>query len=257
LTCDSQVVERLIHFSSRNAFDIEGLGDKNVEFFYRSGRIRTPADIFRLEARDGIDAEALHAQPGWGTRSAQKLFDAIRARRTIALERFIYALGIRQVGEATARLLALHYQSLANWRSSMQAAAAGRDGAAWTELMSIDQIGPAMARDIADFFAEERNLAALDDLVGQLERVEDFQGALRAQSVLAGKTVVFTGTLETMSRDEAKARAQALGAKVAGSVSSKTDYVVAGSEAGSKLAKAQEAGVRVLSETEWLTLLEG
>jgi DNA ligase (NAD+) len=255
LTCDAQAVERLIHFASRNAFDIEGLGEKNVEFLYRSGRIRTPADIFRLEARDHGDIQPLRAQPGWGSRSAQKLFDAIRARRTIGLDRFIYALGIRQVGEATARLLALHYQSLANWRSSMQAASADREGQAWNELVSIDQIGPTMAGDIADFFDEAHNLHALDDLVGQMQQVEDFRTTSSADSALAGKTVVFTGTLETMSRDEAKARAQALGVKVAGSVSSKTDYVVAGGEAGSKLSKARDLGVQILTEDEWLKMI--
>jgi DNA ligase (NAD+) len=254
LTCEAQVVERLIHFASRNAFDIEGLGEKNVEFLVRLERIRAPADIFRLEARDRDEAQPLRAQPGWGTRSAEKLFDAIRARHVIPLDRFIYALGIRQVGEATARLLALNYRSLAAWRSAMQAAS-DRSGDAWRELTSIDQIGPSVAGDIADFFAEEHNTRAVDDLIAQLERVDDFL-APATRSTLAGKTVVFTGTLATMSREEAKARAQALGVKVAGSVSAKTDYVVAGSDAGSKLTKARDVGVAVLTEQEWLKLLE-
>ena len=198
----------------------------------------------------------MRSQPGWGARSAQKLFAAIRARRVIPLNRFIYGLGIRQVGEATARLLALHYQSLANWRSAMQQAAALRGGEAWTQLTSIDQIGPSVAGDIADFFAEAHNLEALDELVTELDRVEDFSGPSRhAGSPVAGKTVVFTGSLETMSRDEAKARAQTLGAKVAGSVSAKTDFVVAGAEAGSKLTKARDLGVTILTEQEWLALI--
>jgi DNA ligase (NAD+) len=255
LTCQAQAVERLIHFASRNAFDIEGLGEKNVEFLYTTERVRTPADIFRLEARDGV--RPLRDELGWGARSAAKLFEAIRARRVIPLDRFIYALGIRQVGEATARLLALHYGALADWLGSMRMAAADPQAARWNELMSIDQIGPSVARDIADFFAEQHNLTALDDLIGQLDRVEDFRAAVAGDSPLAGKTLVFTGALETMSRDEAKARAQAAGAKVAGSVSAKTDYVVAGREAGSKLGKARELGTRLLGEEDFLKLLQG
>jgi DNA ligase (NAD+) len=255
LTCDAQVVERLIHFASRNAFDIEGLGEKNADFLYRSGRVRSPADIFRLEEHDKQSLVPLRNQPGWGARSAEKLFEAIRARRVIPLDRFIYALGIRQVGEATARLLALHYHSQPNWRAAMEAAAADRDGDAWRDLTSIDQIGPSVAGDIADFFAESHNRQAVDDLVAQLERIADFAGAVRGDSPVAGKTVVFTGSLVTMTRDEAKARAQALGAKVAGSVSAKTDYVVAGADAGSKLNKARELGTRILTEEEWLDLI--
>ncbi|MTJ82072.1 MAG: NAD-dependent DNA ligase LigA [Telmatospirillum sp.] len=258
LTCDAQRVERLIHFASRRAFDIEGLGEKNVEFLFSTGRIRSPADIFRLEEAEKDTLLPLKTQPGWGARSTQKLFDAIRARRVIPLDRFILALGIRQVGEATARLLARHYHSFDGWNSAMRAAAAEREsgGEAWQQLTAIDQIGPGVAGDIADFFREEHNLKALEDLAGQLERIEDFVQA-SATSPVAGKTVVFTGTLTGMSRDEAKARAQDLGAKVAGSVSSKTDYVVAGADAGSKLAKARDLGVTILSEEEWLTLING
>jgi DNA ligase (NAD+) len=257
LTCDAQRVERLIHFASRNAFDIEGLGEKNVDFLFRSGRIQSPADIFRLEDQEGQTLLPLRTQPGWGAKSTQKLFEAIRARRIISLERFIYALGIRQVGEATARLLAHHYLSLEAWRAAMQAAAEDREGEAWRQLTAIDQIGPAVAGDIADFFSEEHNRKALDDLVGQLRRIEDFVPANRSDSAVAGKTVVFTGALQSLSRDEAKARAQELGAKVAGSVSAKTDYVVAGADAGSKLTKARDLGVQILSEDEWLALIAG
>ncbi|WP_199175835.1 NAD-dependent DNA ligase LigA [Telmatospirillum siberiense] len=255
LTCDAQRVERLIHFASRNAFDIEGLGEKNVDFLFRTGRIRSPADIFRLEEQENQTLLPLRTQPGWGAKSTQNLFEAIRARRIIPLGRFIYGLGIRQVGEATARLLAHHYRSLDAWRSAMLAAAQDREGEAWRQLTSIDQIGPAVANDIADFFLEEHNRQALDDLAGQLERVEDFTPSARNDSAVAGKTVVFTGGLETMSRDEAKARAQELGAKVAGSVSAKTDYVVAGADAGSKLTKARDLGVQILTEEEWLALI--
>jgi len=253
LTCEAQAVERLIHFASRRAFDIEGFGEKNAAFFYRSGRIHSPADIFRLAERDRTAPHPLKDEEGWGELSTAKLFAAIEARRTIALDRFIYALGIRQVGEATARLLALHYRTYRQWRDEMGAIAAERSGRAWTDLTAIDQIGPSVANDLADFFAEDHNIKAVDDLGDQV-KVQDFAGPSSASPV-AGKTVVFTGTLETMSRDEAKARAQALGAKVAGSVSAKTDYVVAGAEAGSKLAKAAELGVKILSEQEWLALI--
>jgi len=256
LTCEAQAVERLIHFASRRAFDIEGLGEKNAAFLYQTGRVKAPADIFRLAEKDRAAATRLKDEEGWGELSTVKLFAAIDARRAIALDRFIYALGIRQVGEATARLLALHYRSYKDWRAAMDAAAKDREGDAWRHLTDIDQIGPAVAGDIADFFAEAHNTKALDELVEQLERIEDFTGPA-GDSPVAGKTVVFTGALETMSRDEAKARAQALGAKVAGSVSAKTDYVVAGADAGSKLDKARGLGMRVLTEQEWLKLIGG
>jgi DNA ligase (NAD+) len=256
LTCDAQRVERLIHFASRGAFDIEGLGEKNVEFLFRTGRIAGPADIFRLEARETDTLLPLRAQPGWGAKSTQKLFDAIRTRRVIALDRLILGLGIRQVGEATARLLARHYLTFDAWHQAMLSAARDRTGDAWQQLTAIDQIGPAVATDIADFFQEEHNCAAVTDLVAQLERIAPF-APVASTSPVAGKTVVFTGTLATMSRDEAKARAQDLGAKVAGSVSARTDYVVAGAEAGSKLGKARDLGVTILSEEDWLKLIGG
>ncbi len=265
LTCRAQAVERLIHFASRNAFDIEGLGARNVEFLFASGRIKSPADIFRLEAAETGTLLPLKTQPGWGAKSVEKLFAAITARRRVPLDRFIYALCIRQVGEATARLLALHYHSLTAWRAAMAAAAAERDaartadaaappGPAWSHLIAIDQVGPSVAGEIADFFAEDHNLAVLDDLAAVVT-VADFAAPAAAGSPVAGKTVVFTGSLETLSRDEAKAQAQALGAKVAGSVSGKTDYVVAGADAGSKLSKARDLGLAILSEAEWLALI--
>jgi DNA ligase (NAD+) len=254
LTCPAQIVERLIHFASRGAFDIEGLGEKNAAFLYESGRVKTPADIFRLAETDAQSATPLKDVPGWGERSVAKLFAAIEARRTIALDRFIYALGIRQVGEATARLLALHYHTFADWRAAMIEASKEPDGEAWRHLMAIDQIGPSVAGDIAAFFGEAHNIEMLDALVERIERIEDFAGPATSSAV-AGKIVVFTGTLSKLSRDEAKANAQALGAKVAGSVSAKTDYVVAGEEAGSKLAKALELGIKVLNEQEWLDLI--
>ncbi len=249
LICPAQAVERLKHFVSRDAFDIDGLGGKHVAAFWRDRLIESPADIFRLADH----APAIAEREGWGPQSVGNLFDAIEARREMALERFIYALGIRQVGQATARLLARQYGSLDAWRQAM-AAAIDRDGEAYSELVDIDQIGPAVAADILGFFAEPHNTRVLDDLAAQV-RVGDFTAPETADSPLAGKTVVFTGTLDAMSRGEAKARAEALGAKVAGSVSTKTDFVVIGADAGSKAAKAAKLGVATLSETEWFDLI--
>ena len=223
----------------------------------KTGRVKSPGRHLPPRAtKDRAATPRLADEEGWGEISTRKLFAAIDARRTIALDRFIYALGIRQVGEATARLLALHYRTYKDWRAAMAAAAVDREGEAWRHLTGIDQVGPSMAADLADFFAEAHNTKALDDLAGQLTRIADFAGPA-ASSPVSGKSVVFTGTLETMSRDEAKARAQALGAKVAGSVSARTDYVVAGADAGSKLAKARDLGVQVLTEQEWLALIGG
>ncbi len=250
LVCAAQAVERLKHFVSRDAFDIEGLGRKHVEAFWSDGLIRTPADIFRLAAR----RDDIAAREGWGEQSAANLIDAIDARREVPLERFIYALGIRQVGQATARLLARQYGSLAAWRGAM-AAAQDREADAYRELVAIDGIGPLVADDILNFFDEPHNREVLDELAAEV-RVGDFAPAAAASPV-TGKTVVFTGTLEVMTRSEAKARAEALGAKVAGSVSSKTDYVVAGPGAGSKLDKARNLGVTVLGEREWIDLIGG
>ena len=248
LVCPAQAVERLKHFVSRAAFDIEGLGRKHIETFHEDGLVAEPADIFRLAAKSGEMA----AREGWGEQSVANLLSSIEARRKIALERFVFALGIPQIGAATARLLAKHYGTLDAWRKAM-AAAEDREGEAYGELVAIDGIGPSVAGDILGFFAEKRNIAALDALVREVT-VEDFFQP-DAGSPVAGKTVVFTGTLERMTRNEAKARAEALGAKVAGSISKKTDYLVAGSGAGSKLKAAKASGVAVLTEDEWLALI--
>jgi len=256
LSCGAQAVERLIHFASRNALDIEGLGEKNVEFLWSKGWMRTPADVFRLEDHFGPgNLIQLAKCDGWKDKKAANLFAAVAARRVVPLDRFIYSLGIRQVGEATARLLALNYHSLKQWRSAMQASANDREGEAWVHLTAIDQVGPSVAGEIAEFFAEEHNRAVLDDLTAQIT-VEDFAAPVASDSPIVGKTVVFTGSL-TMSRDEAKVKAQSLGAKVAGSVSAKTDYVVAGADAGSKLTKARDLGVTILTEQEWQELIGG
>ncbi|HEY3916700.1 MAG TPA: NAD-dependent DNA ligase LigA [Stellaceae bacterium] len=250
LICPAQAVERLKHFVSRNAFDIEGLGEKHIVDFWNDGLLKGPADIFRLKP------EAIETREGWGEVSAKKLITAIDARRDIPLDRFINALGIPQVGEATAKLLARHYRSLARWRKAMEDAA-DRESDAWRELNDVHGIGEDMAADIVGFFAERHNRTILDELHREL-KVEDYAVAAPVgNSPLAGKTVVFTGTLTEMSRAEAKARAEALGAHVGGSVSSKTDYLVVGADAGSKARKATELGIKTLTEDDWLKLARG
>jgi DNA ligase (NAD+) len=240
LVCPDQRVERLVHFVSRNAFDIDGLGGKTIQEFYAEGWLHGPADLFHLPEREADIA----IREGWGKLSASNLSRAIRARRVIALERFIFALGIRRIGDANAKLLARHYGGYANWRAQMLAATTvGSDER--LALGSILGIGPALAEELAEFFGEPRNVAALDELAAELT-IEDAAAAETAYSPVAGKTVVFTGTLETMTRPEAKARAESLGAKVTDSVSKKTDIVVVGADAGSKARKAVELGVREL-----------
>ncbi len=249
LICRAQAVERLKHFVSRDAFDIEGFGAKHIETFWEDGLIKTPGDIFRLHEKEA----AIAAREGWGAQSARKLMAAIEDRRSIGLDRFIYALGIRQVGSSTGRLLARSYLSLEVWREAMTKAA-DPESEDYADLTSIDGIGPAMAADIVGFFAEEHNREIIEDMAAQLD-VQDFEAPSTEGSPVAGKTVVFTGTLEAMTRSEAKARAEALGAKVSGSVSAKTDYVVAGPGAGSKAKKAAELGIATLTEEEWLELI--
>jgi DNA ligase (NAD+) len=247
LICAAQAVERLRHFVSRDCFDIEGLGEKHITAFWQDGLIRQPGDIFRL------DPELIAKREGWGEVSANKLVAAIGERRRISLERFINALGIPQVGQATGRLLARHYRSLAAWRREMETAQ-DPESEARAGLLDIHGIGEEMAADIIGFFAEPHNRAVLDDLARELT-VLDYEGPTqRAASPLLGKTIVFTGSLEAMSRSEAKARAEALGANVTGSVSAKTDYVVAGADPGSKATKAAALGVKLLDEAEWLAL---
>jgi DNA ligase (NAD+) len=256
LICPAQAKERLKHFVSRNAFDIEGLGEKQIELFYDEGRILRPADIFTLAKRDARlpEDKRLAEKKGFGARSVENLFKAIEARRKIPLDRFIYALGIRHIGETTARDLAKALGSFEALRAAgLAASKGGKDSDAYQELDNIEGIGATVVDALIDFFSETHNLEALDDLLREVE-VEPFVRAT-ATSPVTDKTVVFTGTLEKMTRPEAKALAERLGAKVTGSVSAKTDYVVAGSDAGSKLAKARDLGVNVLSEEEWLALV--
>jgi len=256
--CPYYLVEHLKHFVSRRAFDIDGLGEKQIEFFHEQGWVQEPADIFTLRERNGSftlrgSNKKIHLEEveGFGETSVRNLFNAIEARREIPLERFIYALGIRHVGETTAVALARGYGS---WRAFHDACRKLADGEEETrqEMDALDQIGDTVIDSLRDYFAEAHNRRRIERLAAQV-RVRDAEKP-RADSAIAGKTVVFTGTLEKMTRDEAKASAERLGAKVAGSVSRKTDYVVAGPGAGSKLGKAKEFGVKVLSEDEWLKL---
>jgi DNA ligase (NAD+) len=244
LVCSAQAVERLRHFSSRNAMDIEGLGDKQIEFFFNEGLIKTAADIFTLAKRDGAHGPRLSEREGFGEVSARNLFAAIEARRTVPVNRFLYALGIRHIGETNARRLARHFGDF----GALRAAALTEEGAA--EIDTIDGVGPVVAEALVDFFREPHNETALDALLAEVTTVP--MEAVATDHPLAGKTVVFTGSLERMTRDEAKAMAERLGAKVSGSISAKTDLLVAGPGAGSKLTKARDLGVETVDEEEWL-----
>jgi len=238
LVCPAQAMERLRHFVSRDAFDIEGLGEKQIEAFYRDGLIARPQDIFTLEARDARSLKKLKDREGMGETSARNLFAAIAARRTIALNRFIFALGIRHVGETNAKILARYFRSVERLRDATE-----------EELTAIEGIGPVVAGSITDFFGEEHNRDVVEALLQDV--IPEAPEAVATDSPVAGKTIVFTGALERMSRDEAKAMAESLGAKVSGSVSKKTDLVVAGPGAGSKLADARKYNVEVIDEDEW------
>ena len=295
LICPAQAVEKLKHFASRGAFDIEGLGAKQVEQFYTDGWIKEPADIFTLKDRFGSGLQQLKNREGWGDKSAQNLFDAIDDKRAIPLGRLLFALGLRHVGEVAANDLARHYGS---WESLVKGVEAALPAAetylaaeraveaerreaqqsgrranltatrkahweetdarvisAWDELTGIDGIGATVAVSLLTSFAQDAERASIDRLVAQL-RVQDAERPQSSGSPVAGKTVVFTGTLERMTRAEAKARAEALGAKVSGSVSSKTDLLVAGPGAGSKETKARNLGVEIVDEDGWFALIE-
>ncbi|MCP1229736.1 NAD-dependent DNA ligase LigA [Acetobacter indonesiensis] len=249
LTCPAQIVERLIHFVSRNAFDIEGLGDRSIREFYDEGLIHTPADIFRLHSH----ADTIMKREGWGEQSVRNLMQAIEARRTISLSRFIFALGIRRIGESNARLLARHYGTYENWVAQLRKASViGSDER--LELGSITGIGSVIADDLVAFMSEEHNRATLEDLKSFLNITEEEQAS---GGPLSGKTVVFTGTLLTLTRQEARAMAERMGAKVSDSVSKKTDLVILGEKAGSKAKKAAELGIDTLDEAGWNSFCAG
>ena len=256
--CEAQAIEHLKHFVSRNAYDIEGFGSKQVDFFFRtedpSMQIRTAPDIFTLQRRQEKSMTKLENIDGFGRVSVRKLFEAIDARRTIALNRFIYALGIRHVGETTAKLLARSYGSYDELEKAMKAAN-GYTGEAWADLNNIDGIGEVMARAIVEFFNEPRNIGVIEKLLDEVTPEDAEMPSVSASSPVSGKTIVFTGSLERMTRDEAKAMAERLGAKTAGSVSKKTDLLVAGPGAGSKLTKAEELGIEVITEDQWFELV--
>jgi DNA ligase (NAD+) len=257
LICPAQAVERLKHFVSRGAFDIEGLGAKQIELFFKDVTlpVRTPADIFTLAARDAANPlQKLKNRDGFGEVSAGKLFAAIEARRTIPLDRLIFSLGIRHVGEVAAGLLARHYSRWEAFEAAISRATPGTPE--WQELTAINGVGEVMAQSLVDAFQNPAERAALDALAAQLS-VQPVAAQGVVDSPVAGKTVVFTGTLEKMTRAEAKARAEALGAKVAGSVSPKTDLVVAGPGAGSKAKDAERLGVEIIDEDAWLRLIAG
>ena len=255
LICPAQAKERLKHFVSRLAFDIEGLGEEKIETFFDDELILRPADIFTLEERDKKSLTPLRNRKGMGTKSVEKLFRAIDARRTITLDRFIFALGIRHVGETTAKDLAKAYLTFEALRGAVEAAVRdGKESEAYADIDAIEGIGETVVDALVDFFSEPHNVEALDDLLAHVT-VAPFERPVAVSSPVTGKTVVFTGKLERVGRSEAKAQAERLGAKVAGSVSAKTDYVIAGADAGSKLTNAQKLGVKVLTEDEWLALI--
>ncbi|UWR09740.1 NAD-dependent DNA ligase LigA [Sulfitobacter mediterraneus] len=255
LICPAQAVEKLKHFVSRGAFDIDGLGAKQVEQFYTDGWIAEPADIFTLRERFGAGLQQLKNREGWGEKSATNLFDAIDDKRNIPLGKLIFALGIRHVGEAASNLFALHYGTWDAFETAVLNAA-DQDSSAWADLIGVDGVGTVMAGSLVSAFAQEAERASIDRLVAHL-LIKPAQRADTSGSPVAGKTVVFTGTLEKMTRAEAKARAERLGAKVSGSVSAKTDILVAGPRAGSKAKKAAELGIGTLDEDGWLALIEG
>ncbi len=253
IVCPAQAVEKLKHLFSRAAFDIDGLGSKQVEQFYKDGWVREPAEIFTLRARFGSGLQQLKNREGWGEKSANGLFDAIDLCRSVPLNRVIFGLGIRHVGEAGAKLLAQTYLSWDAFENAMREAS-DPQSAAWADLLNIDGVGEVMAQSVVSTFANPVERAAIDRLVAELN-IEDMAQIAASDSPVAGKIVVFTGTLTRMSRAEAKAQAEDVGAKVSGSVSAKTDLLVAGVAAGSKAAKAEKLGVEVIDEDAWLTLI--
>ena len=263
LYCPSQAMERLKHFVSRNAFDIEGLGEKILEMFYKEGSIKDPSDIFKLEEKlsksnqiinQTTELIPLEEREGWGIKSANNLFAAIRGRKKATFDRFLYALGIKYVGEATAKIISRNYLSFKNF---IEAAITSMnpETESYQHLVNISGIGPKAADAIIAFFNEEHNKKVLDKLQSLVE-ISDYEPTYSDRSIFSGKTVVFTGALEKMSRNEAKARAESIGANVSNAVSKKTDYVIAGKKAGNKIEKAEKLGVKTISEEEWLEILE-
>ena len=261
LICSAQAVQRLNHFVSRAAFDIDGLGDKQIAYFYNDEtlRVRTPADIFTMQTRDADNADKLKSRENWGDKSADNLFAAIESKRKIGLDRVLYSLGIRHIGETVSALLARHYRDLPAFLSAMDAMDAEEGdtytGESWSDLNGIDGIGKVMATALVASFHHPEQRAIINDLLTHLD-VQPVQPPPAGNSPISGKTLVFTGNLQQMSRAEAKARAESLGAKVSSSVSAKTDFVVLGEKAGSKAKKAEALGIQTLDESAWLDMLK-
>ncbi len=259
LSCEAQLKETLKHFVSKDAFDITGLGKKQIENFFAEGKIRSFADIFRLEQNEKTSRNPLRKKLGWGEKSIENLFFAIKQKRKISLEKFVYAIGIRHVGETTSKLLAQHFVSYKNFKEKLINLSALNSWQLaemqdYKDFVAIDGIGEKMARAVLDFFADQRSLKMLLDLESELEIADAI--VKNSTSQFAQKSIIFTGSLNAMTRAEAKKKAEDLGMKVVGSISAKTDFVVAGSDSGSKLKKANELGLKVLSEDEWLKLLK-
>jgi len=263
LYCPAQALEKLKHFVSRDAFDIEGLGEKKIEMFYNEGLVKDPSEIFRLEERltrpafsinSLINVVPLEDREGWGIKSANNLFRAIRARKKIPFERFLYALGIKNVGMTNARIIARNFLSFSKF---MEASLAFRDRSSdsYKKLESISGIGSTVGDSVADFFSEVHNVKVIKELMSFVE-VGDYEPTFTAQSKVTGRTIVFTGSLEKMSRNEAKSKAESLGANVTNSISKKTDYVISGTNAGGKLKKAEDLGLTILSESDWLKIVD-
>tara|TARA_B110000967_G_scaffold209817_1_gene267847 strand:- start:2310 stop:4430 length:2121 start_codon:yes stop_codon:yes gene_type:complete len=254
IICPAQAIENLKHFVSRGAFDIDGLGAKQVEQFHGDGWVAEPADIFTLRDRFGQGLQQLKNRDGWGDKSANKLFDAIDDKRKVGFGRVLFALGVRHIGEAASNLIAAHYGTWQALETAMDQAAL-LEGEAWDELIGIDGVGSVMASSLVHAFCQNSERAAIDRLVAHLD-ISEVIPFDTSDSPVAGKTVVFTGTLELMSRAEAKAKAESLGVKVSGSVSVKTDILVAGHGAGSKTKKASDLGIKTIDEAGWLDLIK-
>lgn len=253
LVCSAQAALRLRHFVSRGAFDIEGLGAKNIDLFYQKGVIRSPDEIFTLEERDRQSLTPLRKWEGWGPKSARNLFEAIQEKRTITLSRFLYALGIRDVGETSAKLLSRHFGEVDKLYAALTDFRVSEEDLIYQDLRALDGVGPSLIEKLHGFFSEPHNRQVVEALLNQVTVVPDVPQ--QTESSVSGATVVFTGTLTQLTRREAKAQAESLGAKVAGSISAKTTYLIAGDKAGSKAQKAKDLGVTVLSESEWLRLI--
>lgn len=252
LTCPAQATERIKHFVSREALDIDGMGDKIVELFHKKGLLNSPSDIFRLQENNQKLENPIQTWEGWGEKSLFNLFDSIEKSKTVSTDRFIYALGIRHVGTATSKKLASFYGSVRNIITSMHKAI-DSESEEYNFLINIEDIGPNVAKDIIAFFNENHNIKTLEELLNILN-IKPYENTANIESAISGKTLVFTGGLDSMSRGEAKAIAESLGAKVSGSVSSKTDFVIAGEDSGSKLQKARDLGIKILNENEWIEI---